>query len=162
MTPLGRIRSRRRVEPATSGPKGLALLVASALSAFAVVWVLFYQLTLLSGALGFLICWYACFLMIFWVVTNQVVDRSAATDRVAATVVATCAAIVIGALLYIVIWVVLNGIGHFTPGFLWRTMKDYQPAEGRALRPSRRRPGHRGDIRGGGAGGGLWPFPSPS
>ena len=115
------------------GAKGLALLVASALSAFAVVWVLFYQLTLLSGALGFLICWYACFLMIFWVVTNQVVDRSAATDRVAATAVATCAAIVIGALLYIVIWVVLKGIDHFTPGFLWRTMKDYQPAEGTAL-----------------------------
>ena len=99
----------------------MALLVASALSAFAVVWVLFYQLTLLSGALGFLICWYACFLTMFWVVTNQVVDRSAATDRVATTVVATCAAIVIGALLYIVIWVVLKGIGHFTPGFLWRT-----------------------------------------
>jgi len=115
------------------GAVGLALLAASALSSFAVVWVLFYQLTLLSGALGFIICWYACFLAVFWVVTVQVVDRSAATDRVATTVVSSCAALVIGALLYIVIWVVLKGIGHFTAGFLWRTLKDYQPAEGTAL-----------------------------
>jgi phosphate transport system permease protein len=112
------------------GAQGLALLAASALSSFAVVWVLFYQVTLLSGAFGFLICWYACFLAVFWVVTNQVVDRSAATDRVATTVVASCAAIVIGALAYIVIWVVFKGVAHFTFGFLTRTMKDYQPALG--------------------------------
>lgn len=115
------------------GAQGVALLAASALSAFAVVWVLFYQLTLLSGALGFLICWYACFLAVFWVVTVQVVDRSAATDRVATTLVASCAALVIGVLLYIVIWVVLKGVAHFSPGFLWRTLADYQPAEGTAL-----------------------------
>jgi phosphate transport system permease protein len=115
------------------GALGLALLAASALSAFAIVWVLFYQLTLLSGALGFLICWYVCFLAVIWVVTNQVVDRSAATDRVATTLVTSCAALVIGALLYIVIWVVIKGVGHFSPGFLFRTMKNYQPAEGSAL-----------------------------
>ena len=105
-------------------------MAGSALSSFAVVWVLFYQLTLLSGAFGFLICWYACFLAVFWVVTNQVVDRSAATDRVVTTVVGTCAAVVVGALLYIVIWVVLKGVAHFSFGFLFRTMKDYQPASG--------------------------------
>ncbi len=111
------------------GALGLALLAASALSSFAVVWVLFYQLTLLSGVFGFLICWYACFLGMFWVVTAQVVDRSAATDRVATTIVTSCAALVMGALLYIVIWVVVRGVGHFSPGFLWRSMADYQPAD---------------------------------
>ena len=48
------------------GPQAFALMAASALSSFAVVWILFYQLTLLSGAFGFLICWYACFLAVFW------------------------------------------------------------------------------------------------
>ncbi len=65
----------------------------------------------------------------FWVVTAQVVDRSAATDRVATTIVTSCAALVMGALLYIVIWVVVRGVGHFTPGFLSRSMADYQPAD---------------------------------
>lgn len=115
------------------GAQAVALLAGSALSSFAVVWVLFYQLTLLSGAFGFLICWYACFLAVFWVVTNQVVDRSAATDRVVTTMVGTCAAVVVGALLYIVIWVVLKGVAHFSFGFLSRTMKDYQPALGTKL-----------------------------
>jgi phosphate transport system permease protein len=115
------------------GAQAVALLAGSALSSFAVVWVLFYQLTLLSGAFGFLICWYACFLAVFWVVTNQVVDRSAATDRVVTTLVGTCAAVVVGALLYIVIWVVLKGVAHFSFGFLSRTMKDYQPALGTKL-----------------------------
>lgn len=115
------------------GVQGLALLAGSALSSFAVVWILFYQLTLLSGAFGFLICWYAFFLVVFWAVTSQVVDRSAAADRVATTVVASCAALVVGALLYIVIWVVLKGAAHFNIGFLWRTLADYQPAEGTAL-----------------------------
>ena len=111
------------------GRTGLLLLAGSAVSSFAVVWVLFYQLTLLSGVLGFLICWYACFLAVFWMVTTQVVDRSAATDRVATTVVTSCAALVIGALLYIVIWVVFRGVAHFTLGFLWRTLALYQPAD---------------------------------
>jgi phosphate transport system permease protein len=115
------------------GVQGVALMAGSALSSFAVVWVLFYQLTLLSGAFGFLICWYACFLAVFWVVTNQVVDRSAATDRVVTTMVGTCAAVVVGALLYIVIWVVLKGVAHFSFGFLFRTLKDYQPALGTKL-----------------------------
>jgi phosphate transport system permease protein len=111
------------------GAQGLALLAASALSSFAVVWILFYQLTLLSGALGFLICWYAAFLTVFWVVTTLVVDRPAATDRVATTVMTSCAALVIGALLYIVIWVVLRGVAHFSLGFLTRSMANYQPAD---------------------------------
>jgi len=111
------------------GGTGVALLIASALSSFAVVWIFFYQLTLLSGALGFFICWYASFLLLYWLVTTQVVDRSAATDRVASTIVASCAGLVIGALLYIIIWVFIRGIAHFSIGFLWRTLAFYQPAD---------------------------------
>ena len=60
--------ARRRRDPAEFPPRrrtrdfgaqGLVLLVGSALSAFAIVWIFFYQLTLLSGAFGFIVCWYA-------------------------------------------------------------------------------------------------------
>jgi phosphate transport system permease protein len=111
------------------GTTSVAILAATALSSWAVVWIFFYQLTLLSGAFGFILCWYACFLAMYWVVTALTVDRSAATDRIAATVVASCAAIMMGALLYIVIWVFVRGIAHFSIGFLWRTMAFYQPAD---------------------------------
>jgi phosphate transport system permease protein len=111
------------------GTTSVAILAATALSSWAVVWIFFYQLTLLSGAFGFILCWYACFLAMYWVVTALTVDRSAATDRVATTLVASCAAIMIGALLYIVIWVCIRGLAHFSIGFLWRTMAFYQPAD---------------------------------
>jgi phosphate transport system permease protein len=111
------------------GAQGLALLVASVLSSFAIVWVFFYQLTLLSGAFGYILCWYALFLLIYWIVTSATVDRPAAADRVITTIVASCAALIIGLLLYIVIWVVVKGVQHFTVGFLYKTMAFYQPAD---------------------------------
>jgi phosphate transport system permease protein len=112
------------------GLTGTGLMVASAISSFATVWIVFYQLTLLSGAFGFVVCWYGTFLAMYWAVTTLVVDRQAATDRLVTTVVASCAALVIGALLYIVGWVVVNGIAHFTTGFLYRTLAFNQPGEG--------------------------------
>ena len=35
--------------------------MASAVSALCLVWIVFYQLTSLSGGLGFLVAWYATF-----------------------------------------------------------------------------------------------------
>jgi phosphate transport system permease protein len=111
------------------GAQGVALTAASALSSFAIVWVFFYQLTLLSGAFGYIVCWYALFILINWIVTSLTVDRPAAADRVITTVVASCAALIIGLLLYIVVWVVVKGVQHFTFGFLYKTMAFYQPAD---------------------------------
>jgi phosphate transport system permease protein len=111
------------------GAQGLALLGGSALSSFAIVWIFFYQLTLLSGAFGYILCWYALFILIYWIVTSVTVDRPAAADRVITTIVASCAALIIGLLLYIVIWVVVKGVQHFTFGFLYKTMAFYQPAD---------------------------------
>jgi phosphate transport system permease protein len=113
------------------GAREFGLLAASALSSFAVVWIFFYELTLLSGAFGFILCWYVLFLFLYWITTMLSVDRAAATDRVVTTVVASCAALIVGLLLYIIIWVFARGIQHFTAGFLYRTMRYYQPADPR-------------------------------
>ena len=66
------------LRPRDFGRADLGMLVASALSSFALVWVVFYQFTLLSGGFGFFLCWYASFLALYWVVTDQTVDRRAA------------------------------------------------------------------------------------
>jgi phosphate transport system permease protein len=126
---------RVQTEPPRSirefGAPSVAVLVGTAVSSWAVVWIFFYQLTLASGALGFVLCWYACFLTMFWVVTALTVDRSAATDRVVTTVVVSCTALVMGALVYIIGWVFVRGVAHFNIGFLWRTMAFYQPEDPR-------------------------------
>jgi phosphate transport system permease protein len=111
------------------GARGVALVAAAALSSFSIVWIFFYELTLLSGAFGFIVCWYVLFILISWIVTSLTVDRPAAADRTITTIVASCAALIIGLLLYIVIWVVVKGVSHFTIGFLYKTMAFYQPAD---------------------------------
>lgn len=116
------------------GTSGLLVAAGCAFSSFCVVWVLFYQLTLLSGVLGFLLCWYVSFLVMYWVATAQLIDRPTATDRLVTAVVASAAGVVIGALLFIVIWVGLRGVRHFSFGFLSRTMAYYQPADPKLFR----------------------------
>ena len=72
------------LRPATSAGQDVGLLVAAALSSFCLVWVIFYQLTLLSGGFGFLVCWYVGFLALTWIGTAQMIERQVATDRVVA------------------------------------------------------------------------------
>jgi hypothetical protein len=38
-------------------------MLACALSSFALVWVVYYELTAASGPVGFALCWYAAFLL---------------------------------------------------------------------------------------------------
>ncbi len=74
------------------------------------VWVVFFQLTLLTGALGFLLCWYLLFLGLVWLGTAQIVERQAATDRVMAVLFVTAAAVIVGVVLFIVAWVAYKAI----------------------------------------------------
>ncbi len=114
------------VRPRDFGAKDGALLALSALSSFALVWVVFYQLTLLSGAFGFLVCWYACFLAMYWLASAQSVDTMAATDRVVTVVVVTGAAVVIGLLLFVVLWVTVKAVPHFSWHLLTKDQKYFQ------------------------------------
>ncbi|MGO8872212.1 MAG: phosphate ABC transporter permease PstA [Acidimicrobiales bacterium] len=109
-------------------------MVAAALSSLALVWVVFYQLTLLSGALGFLICWYACFLAMIWICTAQVIERQVATDRVVAVLVVSAALLVVGLVIFVVAWVAAKAI----PTIHWEALftkdqKNFQVADPSAL-----------------------------
>jgi phosphate transport system permease protein len=73
--------------PRTFTPTDLALLVASAASAVCLVWFVFYQLTLFSGAAGFVMASMAVFLVMYYFANRQVFDRMVAADRVVASLV---------------------------------------------------------------------------
>ncbi len=110
------------------------MLVLAAVSSLSMVWVVFYQLTLLSGALGFLVCWYLVFLALVWFGTYQLVERQAATDRVVAVVMVTAALLMVGIVVFIVAWVAAKAI----PSMHWSALfsKDkrvFQPAQPDAL-----------------------------
>jgi phosphate transport system permease protein len=98
------------LRPREVGVQDVLVLGAAALSSLCVVWVVFFQLTVLSGALGFLVCWYLLFLLLTWVGTAHVVERQAATDRVVAVVVTTAMALISGVVVFVVAWVAAKAI----------------------------------------------------
>jgi len=122
------------IRPGDFGPTDILLLVACAVSSLSLVWVVFYQLTLFTGAFGFLVCWYLCFLAMTWFSTAQVVERQVATDRVVAIVVLSAALLIIGVIVFIVLWVAYKAIPHIHWGALFtQSEKSFQPAEPNAL-----------------------------
>jgi len=121
------------LRPRDFGLADAGLLVASLFSSFVLVWVVFYQITLLSGAFGFLLSWYACFLALYWMVTAQLLDRRTATDRVVSALVVTGAAVVFGIVAFIVGWVTWKGVTHLRVNFFTKDMSHFLPADPHVL-----------------------------
>jgi phosphate transport system permease protein len=71
----------RRIRPRDFKGADAALVGTSLLSSLCVVWILFTQLTLLSGVFGFIVCWLVAFLAIYWGVNRQFYGRFVAADR---------------------------------------------------------------------------------
>jgi phosphate transport system permease protein len=105
------------LRPREFGLKNAALLVLSALAALSLVWLVFYQLTLLSGGAGFIICWYATFLILYWVVSALVEGRLIAKERLATVIMWTAALTVLTVLLIVVYFVVSHGWRSLRPHF---------------------------------------------
>jgi phosphate transport system permease protein len=122
------------IRPRDFGRADAGILGASLFSSFALVWVVFYQLTLFSGIFGFLLAWYAAFLALYWLVTSQIIDRQAATDRMVSALIISSAALVLGLVTYICAWVAVKGVTHFHGNFLTHDMKDFQPADPNVLK----------------------------
>jgi phosphate transport system permease protein len=122
------------LRPSDFGRTDVLLLVLAALSSLALVWVVFYQLTLLSGAMGFLVCWYLVFLVLTWITTAQVVERQTATDRVVAVLATSAAVLAIGLVVFIVIWVAVKAIPTIHWGDLFsKDQSKFEPANPNAL-----------------------------
>ena len=118
------------LRPSDFGSTDVLLLMGAALASLALVWVVFYQLTLLSGALGFLVCWYLVFVGLTWVGTAQVIERQVATDRVVAVVVVSAALLMVSLVVFIVMWVAFKAIPHVHWGSLFtRDQKHFVPSD---------------------------------
>ena len=74
--------AERKVRISRVTPAGAATVTAAAVSALALVWVLYERVLPFSGVLGFWLCWYLVFLLLYWVMARQQWDRRLAGDRV--------------------------------------------------------------------------------
>jgi phosphate transport system permease protein len=113
--------SRRPLRPRDFGPIDMALIAGAALSAYCFVWVVFYQLTLLSGWVGFLVCWLFTFLVTYWMINVLVNGRRMASDRVVAAVITVGALSMFTPLVLLIVFLVAKGaplLFHTFSGFV--------------------------------------------
>ncbi|MGZ4689584.1 MAG: phosphate ABC transporter permease PstA [Acidimicrobiia bacterium] len=126
--PPGRTeRARRRI--GSIDRKLVRTLAACAVSSFALVWVVYYQLTAASGVFGLALCWYAAFLLTVWLVIRELEGRLAATDRVVAVAIASMSCVLLFALVSIVVQILFKGIEALTAGFFTHSMKGVGPLD---------------------------------
>ena len=85
-------------------------LIGSLVAAVALDWVLYDRLLPFSGVLGFVVCWYGLFLLLYAVVTGLRHGRTQVVDRVMAAVVHAAAIVVGGTLALVVVSTVWQGI----------------------------------------------------
>ncbi|MDQ1534050.1 MAG: phosphate transport system permease protein, partial [Actinomycetota bacterium] len=105
----------------------LRLTAACAVSAFALVWIVYYRLTPASGAFGFGVCWYVAFLATAWLVVREREGHLAATDRTMTLAIGTVSVVLITALAFILGEVVVKGVPSLRPGFFTKTMSGVGP-----------------------------------
>ena len=100
-------------------PSDAALMAVTALAAYSIVWIVFNQLTLLSGQPGFVVAVVVVFLALFWFVNLQIYGRHMAVDRLLAAIVTVGALGMMVPLVSLVVYVFVKGlpllsIGRFT------------------------------------------------
>ena len=106
-----------------------AVVSACIASSFALVWLVYTQLTPLSGKGGFAVFWLAGFVAIYWLVVKEMQDSLAAIDRLVALVLSVAAVALLGTLVLVAGFVVVRGIKALTPAFFTETLQFVGPLD---------------------------------
>lgn len=105
-------------------------VVGSLSGGLALVWLLYGNLLPTSGALGFVVCWFLAFLLLYVAVTAVRHGRVVIADRIAAATVHTLAGLVGGVLLLVVGYTFWRGSGALGHGnFLTRDLSHAGPLD---------------------------------
>jgi phosphate transport system permease protein len=90
-------------------PEDWLTLVGSLAASFALVWVGYLHLLYFSGVLGFAVCWYLVFVVLYAAVVAVSNPRPVVVERLVAATLYLAAAIVIGALGTTIVYVFVKG-----------------------------------------------------
>jgi phosphate transport system permease protein len=121
--------TRTRFRPGGTARADVGALVGSAAAALALVWILYTRLLPFSGLVGFVICWYAAFLLLYAVIVVHEHGRLAVTDRLASVVVHSAGVFVVGVLALILGYTVYRGITAIRWNFFTQSMAETGPLD---------------------------------
>jgi phosphate transport system permease protein len=120
----------RPIRPGSIRPADLAVLAGSAAASFAMIWLLYERLAPFSGRLGFVLCWYAAFLFIYYVAERELEGPLIATDKAVGTLIGSVAVGLLIPLAAIVLYVLSKGIHSLSIGFFHHDMQGVGPLSG--------------------------------
>lgn len=100
----------KKIRPREFKPSDAVLLLLSLASSFSIIWIIFAQLTLLNGALGFVALWIPTFLFLYWFVNRQLFTRQVAVDRLIGALVSLGAGVMMLPLVLLTIFVFKKGL----------------------------------------------------
>lgn len=112
-----------KVRPRSFRAADLAVLVASAVSSGALTWLVFFRMAMLTGGFGFLVVWYAAFVVVHWTVVREMEGAVAARDRIAGVAIASAALALFLPLASIVLFVVKRGVEGLSADFFKDTLE---------------------------------------
>ena len=101
---------RIRLRPKDFKASDAALLLVALAASFSAVWIIFTQLTLLSGIFGFLVCWIVGFLAVYWLANMQLFGRQVGADRLVGALVTLGALCLLTPLVLLSIYVISKGV----------------------------------------------------
>lgn len=107
-----------RIRPRSFHRDDFLVLLAAAVAALALVWIVYEGLTLQAGSPGFVIWWYVTFLAMYWLAVRRLHGKLIAGDSVMTVVMASLALAMLVPLLLIVGFVLYQGVSVLTPHFL--------------------------------------------
>ncbi len=81
----------RPIRPSAIRASDVTMLGGSALAGLALVWLPYEELAPFSGTLGFILCWYAAFALIYWLAERERGGRLFAADKLATLVTGSVA-----------------------------------------------------------------------
>lgn len=97
------------------------------ISSFCLTWLVYEELTSLSGGLGFFVCWFGIYLCMYWTLVRRRHGAVAARDRFMAALVTSVALVVVISLAVIVGYTIARGFGSFRPHFFTTDMRFASP-----------------------------------
>jgi phosphate transport system permease protein len=107
----------------------LVEVFGAGLSSLCLVWLIYEQLTPLTGAIGFFLCWYTAFLVIYRVLVRQRHGRMAAKDRFAAAIVSSVGLLLVATLLLIIGYTIARGYSALRPTFFTKDLRYTGPLD---------------------------------
>jgi phosphate transport system permease protein len=109
----------RKVRIVRVSPEGAATLGGAAASALALVWVLYERVLPFTGVLGFWLCWYVAFLLLYAVMAGMQWDRRDVVNKVMAVALATGGALVLAVVLGTDLYTLVRGAAAVVHANFW-------------------------------------------